>query len=672
MNCPRCPKSGLERRLTDRGVEVELCPSCSGAWLDRGEIFSFTKDPAGLHARILSARNAAVPGSLASPATGAPMNVLSIGGVEVDECPKTGGIWLDAGELERLGAAGIKIRLDAKAKPPAFDNPLAGIGAAAAALRPLPSLWFRSGMLLLTLYGLLGLVLIAAVEGGMLETGVAVAITLGVVGLQFLLSPWLMDLQLSWLYHASRVEESELPEHLRTFVRRVCAERKLNFPRFWIIDDGAPNAFTYGHYPGNARIAITRGLAELLDPDELEGVVAHEIGHAVHWDMVLMTAAQVVPMLAYYVYRATIRGKVKKGSEVRLAVAIGAYLVYIVSQYLVLWFSRTREYHADRFAGTATGRPNALATALVKVAYGLASQQPAQEGAARKADSIGAMGIFDVKAARSLAIAGGRTAGSTTVDRAQLEDAMKWDLWNPWAKYYEIHSTHPLVANRLMHLGNQAVSMGQAPFVIFSATKPESYWDEFLVDVSVLWLPTMVFLAGLGVALGLGQPWMIGVAVSLSGFAMMLRLLFQYRGEAFPEHNVASLLKHVKVSGIRPVPCTLLGRVIGKGVPGLIWSEDFVVQDPTGILFLDYRQPLAIWEFLFGLLKAGRWQGEEVVATGWFRRAPVPYLELRSIAPASNPADSTSCWVKTMKWVTAGLVVAGGIALAAFLASGRF
>ena len=105
----------------------------------------------------------------------------------------------------------------------------------------------------------------------------------------------------------------------------------MNFPSVALIHDGAPTAFTYGHHPNNARVAISRGLIDLLAADELEAVVGHELGHARNWDMALMTLANLVPLLLFYLYDVAIRfGGGKKGNDktdYTWAVAIGAYAV---------------------------------------------------------------------------------------------------------------------------------------------------------------------------------------------------------------------------------------------------------------------------------------------------------------------------------------------------------
>src|SRR5262249_46055916 len=168
--------------------------------------------------------------------------------------------------------------------------------------------------------------------------------------------------------------------------------------------------------------------------------------------------------------------------------------------------------------------------------------------------------------------------------------------------------------------------------------KPESYWDEFLIDLAVLWSPLLAFLGGLAMFVvqfvTTQSPrsfvW-LGVGLLFAGLFGIVRCRFSYRSDVFEHLTVAALVPRVKVSAVRPVPVTLMGRIIGKGVPGLVWSEDFVVQDTTGLIFLDYRQPLRIWEWLFGLFKAGQYQGKDVRVTGWYRRSPVPYVEVEQI-----------------------------------------
>lgn len=661
MKCPHCSKD-LAERLTKQGVLIDLCETCRGIWLDRGEVFLLSANPKKLAAALARTAAERRPSQRSCPRCGVPMQAGPFldPNLEVDFCPQCEGMWFDDRELERtlnLDRELMQLDLDGLSGKPATD---AGAiesekahrtrlrhAAIAAGMLPLPNLFLRSAGVLLCLYAILTAILIALVEAEILLPGVAMVMGIALVVLQYVLSPWMMDLSLRWLYNFSWVSADQLPLHLRKFVEQVTDAQKIRYPWFGLIHDSAPNAFTYGHTPNNMRIVLTRGILELLEPDEVEAVVAHEIGHGKHWDMALMTMAQLVPLLLYYVYRTLIQMKSRgrdKSAGVRLAIALGAYVLYIVSEYLVLWFSRCREYYADRFAGEVTGNPGALASSLVKIGYGLAAggagakrKQGEDSQRAGRLDALSAMGIFNPTHARSLVVAAaGSDPDSGAVSKENLKSAMQWDLWNPWAKFYELNSTHPLIANRLVYLSDQSAHLGQEPYIVFDRRQPESYWDDFLVDLLVMLLPLLA-PAAVGLAwLVMGMPvephlaW-LGWLVAAYGLGALGRLAYEYRGNFFAPLSVAGLLHKVKVSNVRPVPARLRGTIIGKGVPGLIWSEDFVMQDATGILFLDYRQPLRIWEWLFGLLRAGEYVGRQVTVTGWFRRAPVPYLEIKTL-----------------------------------------
>ena len=670
--------------LTKQGVEVDYCDRCDGVWLDKGEIFHFTKRRKKLTNALEAAIQNARSTSRKCPKTGESLQELPLFGGEllIDFCPATGGMWFDKGELEKTAGVDPK-KLSITLEPSMeedfeeeYEPDELSRQEGLTPLSKLPNLGIRATMTVVGLYALLTLVLILCVEFARLPPSWALIIGISLAAIQFLLGPWLMDMSLNWFYKMEWVPISRLPEHLQSFVQRVCSEKSMKIPRFGIINDGGPNAFTYGHTPNNARVVITSGLFKLLDQNELEGVVAHEIGHAKNWDMFLMTVVQLVPLVLYYIFRTLIQlggdsDSDREGSAYPAIIAIGAYVLYIVSEYVVLWFSRTREYYADRFAGEVTHLPNSVASALVKIAYGLAGQE-AEKGEeeterSRRLDAVGAMGIFDSGMARSFAVSAYASSGRKfkmrdLSQRSNILGAMKWDLWNPWAKYFELHSTHPLVANRMNHLGNQAQAMGQAPFIRFSLRKPESYWDEFLVDVLIMFLPFLA-LAGLGAAAFFTRiDWLYGVAFAVTGLMMLYKLRFSYPRDVFPEMNVSSLLKKVKVSGVRAVPCSLKGKIIGKGVPGLIWSEDFILKDETGIIFLDYRQPLRIWEFFFGLMRSEKLQDADVEIRGWYRRSPAPYLELKTL---ETNGKSRECYVYLIKTVLAYLLLIGGI-LAAF------
>ncbi len=493
------------------------------------------------------------------------------------------------------------------------------------------NLAMRSIIVLALLFGLVFAVGIMALLATGLPAWLAVPFAVIVVALQYLLGPFILQ----WIYKIQWVDPAQFSPELAAFIARACQQRDIPIPRFGVIDDGNPNAFTFGHYPGNARLVVTRGLLQMLNPQEAQAVVGHELGHIAHWDFVVMTVAAVVPLVLYTLYIAT-RGRGRsrsKGGGYIALIGLISYIAYVVSQYIVLLLSRVREYYADRFSGELTGNPDALATGLVKIAYGLA--RAPQSGQAKndvRMQAARAFGVFDPKVARALALVGAGTGSLTT---SAMEDAMKWDLWNPWAGWYELSSSHPLPAKRIKALEKQSEAMGRTPAFSFRAEQPESYWDEFLVDLVISQLATLGFLFGLGVAalsLLFELPLAgIGVGLLAWGVAWWLQRRFAYPPDLAAGRNVRELVGQVKVSKVRAVPGTLRGRIIGRGVPGLFYSEDLVLQDSTGFVVLDYRQPWSLFEFLFGLLRAEKFIGQSGTARGWFRRVPQPVFELREL-----------------------------------------
>lgn len=532
------------------------------------------------------------------------------------------------------------------------------------------NLAFRSLVVLGILWGMVFAIGVMALHASGLEgpaaltLGVAFAVAIGLG--QYLISPYIVQ----WVYKINWLPMDAVDAKMAEAVREVCRQRRMREPRFGIIEDGNPNAFTFGHHPNNARIVVTRGLVDLCDPEEREAVVMHEMGHIVHWDFVVMTIAATVPLVLYMIYRFALmsgRGRDRGGGAIVL-VGLAAFVFYIISQYVVLFLSRVREYYADHFSAATMRNPNALSTALVKIAYGLARapKEAAAEGNEERVSAqaiavsggLKSMGIFDpgFGASLALAAAGSFARADQACDDACTVRAMRWDIWNPWALVCEISSSHPLPAKRIRALGRLCGQYGLRPAYDIPERAPESYWDEFLTDVLAAYLPLIGLLAGIGVAFGLGivggldsgeaNMLLAPLGAVLSGLAlgMFFRVLYAYPRRGFPERKVVDLVGEVKVSKVRSLPATLTGNIIGRGIPGLYWSEDLVMQDDTGFMVCDYRQPLRILEVLFGLFRAESFIGKSVIATGWYRRFPRPYLELWQVRLPNGEVHTCHNW----------------------------
>ncbi|MHB1457751.1 MAG: zinc metalloprotease HtpX [Armatimonadota bacterium] len=460
-----------------------------------------------------------------------------------------------------------------------------------------------------------------------------------VVGLQYILGPIIIG----WIFKIRWVMPGEVSPRLSAFLLDACKEARIPEPKFGIIDDGNPNAFTYGRTPRDARVVVTQGLVDMLSEDELNAVVGHELGHIKHWDFLVMAVASLVPLILYIIYINT-----RNRRDQLWFIAIGAYAAYIVSQYIVLMLSRVREYYADYHAVKSAKNPNALATALVAIAYGLAKAKPepeteAEDGKKKKKESfkpgaaLSSLGFFNAKGASQFAMTSSDVSGNFSMEN--MRKAMRWDLHNPWAKWFELNSTHPLTAKRIIDVQKMAGTSYEMQ--LHHAGEPlTDYRMKFAVDLLMAMLPYLGLIVGFTLpmlitntspkSLGGLQPnmTMIGSALLFTGIGWFIRTIFAYRSD-FKQSDVVSLVSETDVSHVRPIPATLSGKIIGRGMPGIAWSDDLVLQDENGFITMLYRQPLYFLEFLFGWMKAEKLVGRNAVVHGWYRRGPSPYFEIK-------------------------------------------
>lgn len=497
-----------------------------------------------------------------------------------------------------------------------------------------------------------------------------------ILGFQFLISPWIMDITIAWVYKATKYQVDELPTHIRDFLYQQMELHNFSLKWVAIIHDNNPNAFTYGHTKKRARMAITEGILNYLTEDEQLAVVAHEAGHIIHRDFIWMTVAAAIPLICYSFYqglwmfaRVSSRSRSDDSAKVGAAamvVAIGAFIAYYISHFFVLLLSRVREYYADSFSAEATGDPGALSRALVKIAYGMVKEEAATSErmrdenlspTARKQASkqnafmtgMRSLGIFDVSGAKNLAMS---TYGrGMELNEETVAIAAQWDLSNPWGSFLEFFSTHPLPAKRILALNKMQEERGlQAEFPGVGKVKmPESLWDEFLIDIFLVYITPVLFfilpLLGGGIFYSYGYNLLIGVGLGLLVFALLWKWR---RHEKYPKINlqdptvtvVHCLTDHTKnsyyeASPLRGKKAVFEGQVIGRGTPGYWLSEDLVIKDKTGIITLDYSPAIpfigGLMSFFFALFRVEGLQGRMVKVYGWYHRTPTPLLSVWKI-----------------------------------------
>lgn len=229
----------------------------------------------------------------------------------------------------------------------------------------------KTTLLLASLTGLL--VLVGNILGG--TSGMIIAFIFAII-MNFG-SYWYSDKIVLKMYHAQEVTAAEAPE-LYGIVQKLAMKADLPMPKVYIVKTSMPNAFATGRNPQNAAVAATTGILQLLSPEELEGVLGHELAHVKHRDTLISavaaTIAGVITMIATWVKWAAIfggfGGRDNNGSGGIIGFLALAIVAPIAATVIQLAISRSREFAADEEGARISQKPWALANALEKLEYG--------------------------------------------------------------------------------------------------------------------------------------------------------------------------------------------------------------------------------------------------------------------------------------------------------------
>lgn len=279
--------------------------------------------------------------------------------------------------------------------------------------------WLKTSILMagiIALFGVIGMML-----GG--KQGMLLALAFG--GAMNVFAYWNSDKMVLRMYNAQEVDETSSP-YLYNMVRELAGRAQLPMPRVYIIHEDQPNAFATGRNPENAAVAATTGILQMLSERELRGVMAHELAHVKHRDILISTisATMAGAISALANFAMFFSGRDEEGRPTNMIASIAVSLLAPLAASLIqMAISRAREFEADRGGAEIAGDPHALADALLKIdAFARGIPMPTAEAHPETGQMMimnplsggGLRGLFSThpateeRVARLRALAGGR------------------------------------------------------------------------------------------------------------------------------------------------------------------------------------------------------------------------------------------------------------------------
>ncbi len=314
-------------------------------------------------------------------------------------------------------------------------------------------MWFQARMYLLVaiLFGILYGVIVGL--GTLMGVGSAISyliLAFVFLGIQYLVGPSMV----AWTMRVKWVSEQEQPE-LHRMVAELAQAAHLPKPRVGISQMNIPNAFAFGRTQKDGRICVTQGILNILSKDELRAVVGHEMSHIKHRDMAIITLLSAIPMILYWVAWTVMWGGAgrRQGGSYAVMLGIAAFLLYFLTNLLVMYGSRIREYYADMGSVQLGNKPHHLASALYKLVYSDARYRGREE--LKRVEGIKAFFVNDPSRSwyevRELSEIDRDMSG--TISQSELEELRQRQVrLSTSDKMMELFTTHPNTVKRIKQL----------------------------------------------------------------------------------------------------------------------------------------------------------------------------------------------------------------------------
>lgn len=465
-------------------------------------------------------------------------------------------------------------------------------------------------------------------------------------------APWLLDLYFSFWYGArlptqdKKIFQTQSQETLR-LLQRYTQLRKVPQPKLLILPISAPIALSYGHLPRTMRIVLSQGIFDTLHDEEIAVIVAGELAHSRFYDGVLMSLVLTVTIPIYQTYLAVAKwGDKITQPFLHSIVALITNIIYIVWCLLTgtaIWLNRTRLEYSDRIATHATGNPNALMRALLKISVALASSIKNQGQTPWQVESLNIAAPISFQQS---------IANGSLAPQMSWESLLMWEYLHPYRYWLTINQTHPLLGDRVLQLGKIAHHFRLESELDIAPQPPlKVSQQKFLMQIApfCLSLPFGLLLAGL-----FGAAWQIAFALKLINlkwiydnfnFVMGCVLIGFSLGtivrinQLFPELKLSTLeggdrlveiITNPTSLPIQPTNVQLEGKLIGRAGLGNAFAQDLILDTHNILIKLHHipqpGHPTPIDSFI----------GRQVTVTGWLRRGATPWIDIQSIQTQSR------------------------------------